>query len=149
THQSRSLSLLARREEMHPSPHLLRFRRERLIAASQNLKESLYFVQTVAAITAKREDLARSCGRVMKVFAARGIQPAILIDTGSDRQSGRANDTISFAARWFVQKSLPSKVSERQGNGTRAKSCTSGVSCRGSSRPMHQSSFGVSFPRKT
>src|SRR4029450_3291862 len=59
---------------------------------------------------------------------------------GSD-YNGNANDTISFAARWFDQKFPPSKVNERHANGTTAISSTSGVSCRGSTLALRQASL--------
>ena len=69
--------------------------------------------------------------------------------TSSSCYSGSANDTISFAARWFDQKFAPSNVSERHANGTTAMSFTPGFSSRGSNRAMVQLSPFCSVPRNT
>ena len=62
---------------------------------------------------------------------------------------GSENAMISLAARWFDQNNRPSKVSERDANGTIARSLTSGVFSFGSRRAIRQSSVGFSVPRRT
>jgi hypothetical protein len=49
-------------------------------------------------------------------------------------QSGRANATIWFCSRWFVQNRAPSKARARAANGMRTRSSIRGAAGRGSTR---------------
>ncbi len=77
------------------------------------------------------------------------LQPLTASPAQTVFQFGRANETMVSLARWFDQKSSPSKVRERHANGTTAMSLTSGFSSRGSNRAMVQLSPFCSVPSKT